>query len=76
MTFVPEQIVLPGLAAILTLAVTFGLTVIAMTFDIAGLPETQVAFDVISQVTTSPFANVELEYVSLFVPTFVEPILH
>ena len=75
-TFVPEQIVFPGFAVIFTLAVTFGFTVIAIAFDVAGFPETQVAFEVISQVTTSPFANVKLEYVSLFVPTFVEPILH
>ena len=72
----PEQIVLPGFAAILTLAITFVFTVIAIAFDVAGLPETQLAFEVISHVTTSPFANDKLEYVSLFVPTFVKPIFH
>ena len=61
MTFVPEQIVLPGFAAMLTLAVTFGLTVIEIAFDVAGLPDTQLAFDVITHVTLLPFANVASE---------------
>ena len=34
-------------------------TVIVIVFDVAGEPVAQVAFDVITQVTISPFANVE-----------------
>ena len=60
-TFVPEQIVFPGLAAILTLAVTFGLTVIEIAFEVAGLPDTQLAFEVITHVILFPFANVASE---------------
>ena len=42
------------------LAVGFGLTVIVTAFEVAGLPVAQVAFEVITQVTTSLFANDEL----------------
>ena len=59
-TDVPEQIVFPGLAEILTLAVTLGFTVITIAFDVAGLPVTQVAFEVITQVTLFPFTNAAL----------------
>ena len=75
-TFVPAQIVFPGLAVILTLAGRFGLTVIAMAFDVAGLPVAHVAFDVITQVTLFPLASPLFEYVALLVPTFVVPIFH
>ncbi len=57
-TLVPAQIVLPGLAAMLTLAGRFGFTVIVMLFDVAGEPVAQVAFDVITTVTIWPFVNV------------------
>ena len=56
-TLVPEQIVFPGLAEILTLAVTFELTVITIALDVAGLPETQVALEVITQVMLFAFAK-------------------
>ena len=56
-TLVPEQIALPGLADILTLAVTFELTVITMAFDVAGLPVTQIALEVITQVTLFAFVK-------------------
>ena len=57
-TEVPEQIAPAGEAEILTLAGKFGLTVIVTVFDIAGLAVKQgVAFEVITQVTTSPLAN-------------------
>ena len=75
-TFVPEQIVFPGLAVILTLAVTFGLTVIVIAFDVAGFPVAHVAFDVITHVTLFPFASALFEYVALFVPTFAAPNFH
>ena len=75
-TLVPEQIVFPGLAEILTLAATFGFTVITIAFDTAGFPVAQRALEVITQVTLFPFANAALVYVELFVPTFVAPIFH
>jgi len=59
-TLVPAQIVLPGLAAMLTLAGRFGFTVIVMLFDVAGEPVAQVAFDVITTVTIWPFVNVDV----------------
>ena len=52
-TLVPEQMVVDGLAAMLTLAVTFAFTVMVIALDVAGLPFTQVALLVITQVITS-----------------------
>ena len=52
-TFVPAQITFEGLAAIETLAVTFAFTVIVIAVDVAGLPFTQVALLVITQVIAS-----------------------
>ena len=49
-TLVPAQIVPAGLAAMLTLAATFALTVIVIIFEVAGLPVTQAALLVITQV--------------------------
>ena len=45
-TEVPAQMVVPGLAAMLTLTGRFGLTVIVRVFEVAGLPVAQVALDV------------------------------
>ena len=70
-TLVPMQIVLPGLAAILTEGVTSGFTVMVIAFDVPVVGLAQAKEDVITQVTTSPFASDALEYVLLFVPTFV-----
>jgi hypothetical protein len=42
-------------AAIDTLTGRFGLTVIVIAFEVAGLPVAHVAFEVSSQVTTSVF---------------------
>jgi hypothetical protein len=56
-TEVPEQIAPDGTAAILTLAGRFGLTVIVIAFDVAGLPVAQVAFDVITTVIALPLAR-------------------
>ena len=67
-TEVPAQIGLPE-AAILTLAAKLAFTVIVTAFEVAGLPVAQVAFDVISQVTISPFTKAALVYVVEFVPT-------
>ena len=49
-TFVPGHIAPAGLAAMLTLAVRFGFTVIVIIFDVAGLPVTHVELLVITQV--------------------------
>ena len=70
-TEVPVQIVVPGLAAMLTLTGRFGLTVIVRAFDVAGLPVAQVAFEVSWHVTMSPAANAALVYVVLLEPTLV-----
>ena len=50
-TLVPAHTVVAGLAEIPIVAVTFGLTVIVILFDVAGLPITHVALLVISQDT-------------------------
>ena len=74
-TLVPAQMVDPGLAAILTLTGNDEFTVIAMAFDVAGLPVAHVSFEVSTQVTMFPSANVLLEYVEP-VPTGVAPTYH
>ena len=56
-TLVPEQIVFPGLAEILTLAGRFEFTVITIAFDVTGLPVAQVALEVITHVIMFPFAS-------------------
>ena len=58
-TFVPEQIVLPGAAAMLTDGDTTEFTVIVIALDVTGLGLAQVIDEVITQVTISPFTNVE-----------------
>ena len=70
-TFVVAQIVLPGLADILTEGTTRPVTVIVILLDVALDTARQFALLVITQLTTSPFANAALEYVLLLVPTFV-----
>ena len=60
-TLVPEQIAPEGLAEIVTLTGRFGFTVMVIPAEVAGLPVAQVALEVNTQVTTSPFARVELE---------------
>ena len=75
-TFVPEQIVDEGLAAMLTLAVTLEFTVIKIEFDVTGLPLTHAALDVITQAIASLLFNVLSEYIVLFVPTFTPFFFH
>jgi hypothetical protein len=59
-------------AAIETLAVRIGLTTMVTPFDVAGDPVKQgVAFEVISQVTTSPLTNVVEVYVEEVAPEIV-----
>jgi hypothetical protein len=57
-TLAPEHTVVEGEAAMLTLAVPAAVTDIVSAFDVAGEAVTQDAFDVITQVTTSPLTLV------------------
>ena len=61
-TAVPEQIVFPGLAAMLTVGITVPVTVIVIAFDVADAGFAQAMDEVITTVTTSPFANPEFWY--------------
>ena len=74
-TDVPVQMVVPGLAEILTLTGLLVFTVVLIVFEVAGLPVTQVAFDVIIQYTPSPFDRPVVVYVAP-VPTAVPPSYH
>ena len=56
-TLVPEQIVLPGLAAMLTDGVTVPVTTIVILFEVAVFGFAQPNDDVITTFTTSPFTN-------------------
>jgi hypothetical protein len=58
-TLVPLQITPEGEAAMLTLAGSSGFTVMVIAFEVAGDPEMQEAFDVITTVITSPFDKVD-----------------
>lgn len=68
-TDVPVQIVLPGLADMLTDGVTVAVTTIVILLLVAVAGEAHEALLVITQVTTSPFARAAFVYVVLFVPT-------
>ena len=70
-TDVPAQIVFPGLAAILTDGTTIAVTVMVILLDVAVAGDAQVAVEVITQVTASPFTNTAFVYVLLFVPTLL-----
>ena len=72
-TLLPEHIVLPGFAVILTLAVTFEVTFMVMEFEVAGEPVAQLAFDVSTQVMASPFARVVEVYVEFVAPEIFVP---
>lgn len=69
-TDVPAHIGPIGTDAMLTLADKFGLTVIEIAFEVAGLPVVQVALEVISQVTMSPGNKMLLTKTGLLVPMF------
>ena len=56
-TLVPEQIVLPGLAAILTDGATAAVTVIVISLDVAVIGLAQGSAEVITQVTLAPLAK-------------------
>ena len=57
--------------AIETLTASSGLTVKVTVLDVAGLPVTQGALDVSTQVMVFPLARALLVYVGLLVPTLV-----
>ena len=56
MTLVPAQIVLPGLAVMLTDGVTVDPTIIVIPVDVAVVGLAQPSEEVITTVTTSPLA--------------------
>ena len=60
-TLIPEQIVLPGFAAILTDGVTVDPTIIVIPVDVAVAGLAQPSDEVIVTVITSPFANALFE---------------
>ena len=70
-TDVPLQIVVPGLAAILTDGTRIAVTVIVTLFDVAVAGDAQASVDVITQVTASPFINAAFVYVLVLVPTLL-----
>ena len=56
---------------------TVGVTVMFKALDVAGLPDTQVAFDVITTVIMSPFTRVVVVYVEPVAPgMFTPPFFH
>ena len=56
-TFVPAQIVVPGLAAMLTDGATVELTAIVIVLDVAVVGVAQASDDVITTLTWSVFAK-------------------
>ena len=60
-TLVPEQIVLPGFAPMLTDGTTVPVTVIVIPVDVAVVGLAHASDEVITTVTTSPFANALFE---------------
>ena len=57
MTLVPEQIVLPGLAAIVTDGATAAVTVIVTSSEVVVVGLAHARDDVITQVTLAPLIN-------------------
>ena len=70
-TFVPVQIVLPGLAEILTNGTTVDITIIVIPVDVTVVGLAQLAVEVITTVTTSPLISEAFGYVLLFEPTLL-----
>jgi hypothetical protein len=76
-TDVPAQTGPDGTAAMITLAGSNGLTIIVIAFEVAGLPVTQVALEVITTVITLPLASVEEVYDAFVAPAIMEaPFIH
>ena len=61
LTLVPVQIVLPGVALIFTEGVTVDVTTIVIPVEVAVVGFAQLTVEVITTVTTSPFANEAFE---------------
>ena len=61
MTLVPEQIELPGLAAMLTDGAPADPTLIVIPVDVAAVGLAQAIEEIITTVTTSPVANALFE---------------
>ena len=59
-TLVPAQMAPDGFADIATLTGNSGLTVMVIEFEVAGLPVGQIAFEVKTQVMTSPLESAAL----------------
>jgi hypothetical protein len=72
-TEVPAQIAPEGTAAMLTLAGSGGFTVMVISLDVAGLPETHVSLEVISTVILSPSATEAEVYVNPVSPGMLTP---
>ena len=66
----------PLVIAILTAGVTDPLTVIVIELDVAVIGDAQVAFEVMTHVTTDPVARVVVVNVALLVPAFVPFTFH
>ena len=75
-TLVPEQMVVPGFAVMVTLTGRFGFTVVVIVFEVAGFPVGQVTLDVRTQYTASPVVRPVVAYVAAPVPTGVPPSYH
>jgi hypothetical protein len=75
-TLVPEQIAPDGFAAIFTLAATFAFTVIVIVPEVAGLPETQAALFVITQLIVFPVDKMASVYVLVLLRTLMPFFFH
>lgn len=71
-TLEPAQMLLPALEEIETVGALELFTLMVMAFDVAVADEAQLAFEVMTQVTTAPLVSAEVVNVALFVPT-LEP---
>ena len=69
----PAQMVVLGLAEILTEAATEETTVIVMVFEVAGDPVAQLNEEVMITVITSPFTKVDEVYVEDVAPPILLP---
>ena len=74
-TEVPAHIVVE-LAAIETVGVSTGLTVIIIVFEVAVTGFVQVALDVITQVTVLPLPSAALTYVGVLLPALLPLSFH
>ena len=75
-TLVPVQIVLSGAALMLTDGVTVAVTAIVIEFEVAVAGLAHASDDVITTVTTSALASVELWKLLLLVPAFTPFTFH